>query len=107
GNFGRTIVVGDPSVARPAITDILAERGLTAAVELSVDGDSIILTPDLERITGDHVPQLIDTLAGLSSALRERDVPDPQLSGTLDATLQTLGHAIEERRGPAMVALAL
>lgn len=111
GDRARIVLTIDDAsqadAAAAAASAALAERGAGGALEITADGRTVILTPDLDAITSAQALALADGLTGLRDAIEERTGDRPQESGSLRDTLAGVRDGIESRRGPTSVAVGL
>lgn len=111
GDRAQIVLTIDESVstdaAAAAAADAVAAAGGDGAIDVAVEAGDVVLTPDLQAITGAQALALADGLAGLRDAVEERTGERPQESGGLRDTLAEVRDGIEVRRGPTAVALGL
>ncbi|MCH6230250.1 hypothetical protein MK786_05820 [Microbacterium sp. CFH 31415] len=111
GDRGRIVLTIDAGVSADEVADAAAEAvadaGAAGALVIAADDGAVVLTPDLDRITGAQAVALVDGLAGLRDAVEEATGDRPQESGGLRDTLAGVGDGLEARRGPTAVALGL
>ncbi|GAA2971020.1 ABC-type antimicrobial peptide transport system permease subunit [Microbacterium terrae] len=111
GDRGRVVVTVDadasPEDVAAAIDAELAARGAGGALVASIDGGTVVLSPDLGRIDGSHAVALVEALPELRDAVDERAGTRVQVAGGLRDTLVTISAGVQARSGPTAVAVAM
>lgn len=111
GDRARIVLTIDESVSpddvAAAAKTAVDRAGAAGAITVSVDGGDVVLTPDVDAITGAQALSLTDGLASLRDVVEDETGERPQESGGLRDTLAEVRDGIEVRRGPTAVALGL
>jgi hypothetical protein len=110
GDLGRVVVTVSGAAADESaelVQTILAERGLAAAVTVSVDGDAVVIVPDTARIRGSDVGALREALRELGDEIETRTDAGAQVAGALETTLADVDAGVQARRGPTVVAVGI
>lgn len=90
-----------------ATDEVLQGWGAGDGLVITEEDGSLVIAPDLGRITGDQTSALADQLGGLRDAIEEKTDLQVEVSGSLDSTLGGIQDQIEVRRGPTAVAVGL
>ncbi|WP_127475953.1 FtsX-like permease family protein [Microbacterium sulfonylureivorans] len=111
GERSRVVLTVEQGATAEAVADAAAEAlaaaGSGGALHIEVEDGDVVLTPDLEAITGAQALALVDGLADLRDAVEAAIGDRPQQSGGLRDTLAGVQDGIDARRGPTTVALGL
>lgn len=111
GDRSRIVLTVEPGVSAEAVAaaavDSLAAAGAGGALHVAIENGDVVLTPDLDVLTGAQAIGLVDGLAELRDDIQDAVGERPQQSGGLRETLDGVRDGIEARRGPTTVALGL
>ncbi|GAA5033288.1 hypothetical protein ACFQRL_03520 [Microbacterium fluvii] len=108
---GRVVVSteeGEPTAAvLDAVRGVLAQHGVENAVTATVEGDGIVVAPDVGAITADDLSGLGDALGELKSAVDDVTDARVQVDGGLGSALDSIAESVRVRRGPTLVAIGM
>ena len=97
---------GDRTAVADAVRDALARHG-AGAVAIAEGDRGVTITPSLDRFSGDDVVALGTALRVLPAELRDLAGTRLQLVGGLESTLARIADGMQDRRGPAAVAVGI
>lgn len=107
GGVVVTVTGASADESAQVVQEILAERGLSRAVTVTVEGGAVVIVPDTARIRGSDVGGLRGALRDLGDEIESRTAGGAQVAGALETTLADIDAGVQARRGPTAVAVGI